>query len=270
MKGKKLFLTFLIFSFTFFQIYSQEDTVNTETETETEVSEPEIPETETTSVEEEIINIKGQEFTTADSFIDFIRSLDFLFDIGPAMYLNQHTYVDNLLVSSPSPSFDPVTIGILWPNYTFISMEPSLSYFSFYYLWYDGMALPAEIENRTAATLHFMLDLPVVIQLYLKNNRFQISIGAGILGRVGLLPGGVKNTDSGYSGTVETDMELINDWFWDKTRYLYLSTGFSWLYNAYHNVKIGPTVKAYFPIGGIINKEGLQGLIIDAGLKISL
>lgn len=258
MKIRKLFLTLLIFSFLTFPVFSQE----TEVESETPAEE--------TSVEEEIINIKGEEFTTAEDFGAFIRSMDFIFDIGPAFYYNKYTYIDDKLVSSPSPFFDPVTIGILWPNYTFVSMEPSLSFFSFYYIWHDGMALPGEIENRTVSTLHFMLNLPVVVQLYLKNNRFQLSVGAGILGRVGLLPGGVQESDSGESGTVASDMELINQWFWDKTRYLYLSTGFSWMYNAYHNVKIGPSVRAYFPIGGIINGEGLNGMIIDAGLKISL
>lgn len=285
MKIKTFALTFLIFSLFSFQIFAQEEdtgaenvanlediisaareniTANAEENAESQ------EEDNTDAVEEEIVNIKGEEFTSADTFVDFIRSLDFVFDIGPSMYMNLHTMKDDKPVSAPSPLFEPVTIGMLWPNYTFVSTEPSLSFFSFYYLWYDDMALPAEIENRTVQTLHFMLNIPIVIQLYMKHSRLQLSGGIGILGRFGLLAGGVAETDSGGSGTAGSDLELMNDWFWDKTRYLYISTGASWLYNGHNNTKVGPTVKVYFPLGGILNGEGFQGLIIDAGLKISL
>lgn len=279
---KRLFLIFAIFSFLTAFCFADDSTQSTEAGKSTETTETtETKESADSSevveipgdVEEEIINIKGQEFEQAESFGEFIHSLDFCFDIGPAMYINAKSKLlnpDGYRVSGPSPVFDPVTIGVLWPNYTFISMEPSVSYFSMYYLWYDGMALPAEIENRTASTLSFMFNIPAVFQLYLSKVRFQIYAGLGVLARFGILAGGVKESDYGYTGSAGGDLKEINNWFWKNGRFLYISTGFSCLFNLYGNVKAGPVCKIYIPVSVFSKNDGFQGTIIDFGLKISL
>lgn len=266
---KRLLLTFAIFSFLLTFSYAQELPPAESPSEETEG----FIDGDPGNVEDEIINIKGQEFAQAETFTEFIHSLDFCFDIGPAMYINTKSKAvnaDGYLISGPSPVVEPVTIGILWPNYTFVSVEPTVSYFSMYYLWYDGTALPAEIENRTVNALSFMFNVPVVFQLYLKNMRFQISGGIGVLARFGLLAGGVKESDSGYTGTAGGDLKEMNNWFWKDARFMYISTGFSCLFNMYGKVKAGPTIKAYIPMSLVTTKQGLQGMIIDAGLKISL
>lgn len=267
MKKRWLF-TFIIFSLFTALCFAQE---TTEPEAQTSTEDAFVDGTPG-DVVEEIIDIKGQEFAQAESFGEFIHSLDFCFDIGPATYINAKSKLlnqDGYRVSGPSPVFDPVTIGILWPNYTFVSMEPSISYFSMYYLWYDGMALPAEVENRTVSALSFMFNVPVVFQLYLNKFRFQIYGGVGVLARFGLLPGGVKESDAGYTGTAGGDLKEVNNWFWKNGRFFYISTGFSCLFNLYGNVKAGPVGKIYIPVSVFSKTDGFQGTIIDIGLKIS-
>lgn len=271
MKLKKIFLTVLIFSLAGLCFAQEADVPETTVVEPVETTDETTDETAVETTDE--VNIKGEEFAHAETFGAFIRSLDFVTDLGPLQYVNIHSKdVDDegLLVCAPSPINYPVTIGIIWPNYTFVSMEPTLTYFQQYYLWYDGLALPAEVEHATASTHHFLVNLPVVVQLYMKNSRFQFSLGGAVLMRFGLLPSDVKADDEGFTGTAGGDLPLINDWFWQNCRYLYLSTGFSWLYNTYHNVKAGPTIKVYVPVSSMVYKEGLQGMMVDIGLKISL
>lgn len=252
MKFKRIFFILLIFSLPLC-VFSEESEIDVSSETLPEKSD---------------VNLKGKEFTAAASFSEFIESLDFTLNLGPAVYVN----TKSLKISAPSPIFYPFSIGVLWPNYTFISVQPTVGFSYIYYLWNDNMALPAEIENRTATGISIMADVPVVVQLYLPKSRFQFSVGPSILSRIGVLSNGVSSNDSGFSGSAESDVKLINEWFWDKGRFFYISTGVSWLYTAFEerNLKFGPEVKVYFPIGGLAAGEGLQGTIINLSVKISL
>lgn len=280
MKSRKLLLTVLCFSFLQFGVYAQEteDGVEflenpvaeipaTDEATATDdvtTTDEATPAEELSSVEEEIVNIQGKEFEQAENFVEFIRSLDFMLNIGPACYLNTESKTrnaENLLISAPSPLVSPVSIGILWPNYTFVAVEPRVSFYRMYYLWYENRPLPAEIENRTVFALSFMIDLPIVFSLYMKTNRIQLSAGPSVLVRAFSVPTGVANNG---------DTALAKDYFWAKNRFLYASLGASWLFNASGNLKFGPEVKAYIPVGGLLNKEGLQGALFLAGFKISL
>lgn len=208
----------------------------------------------------------AHDFEKAENFISFIHSLDFVGQMEPGMYFN----MESTLVSAPSPVIFPLTIGILWPNYTVFAIQPSLSFFVMEHLWYNGRALPAEIENRTTTTMSFLLTLPLVFSLYFPKSRIQLLPGISLLGRVGLLSNGVKPQDKGFSGTAKQDSELINGWFWNDMNYMYLSAGFSWLINLQGNLKAGPVLNLYIPINMISSGTGLQDAIISAGLKFSL
>lgn len=196
----------------------------------------------------------------------FFSSADLTAEFSPAVYVNP----ESSLVSAPSPVIYPISIGFLWPNYTKIAIQPTLSFFTMYHLWYDGQALPAEIENRTSQTVSLLLDIPAVFSLYPnEKSRFQFSTGLAFLMRFGILAGGVKESDSGYTGSAGSDMDKINSYFWDNARFLYLSFGASWLYDLVPHLRLGPVFHTYLPLGSLFAGEGAQGMIISVGLKLN-
>ena len=223
---------------------------------------------ETASNEEEF-EIKGKDFKRSTSFKSFLETTDLVLQFSPALYLNPNKYnSENTIVSAPSPVVYPVTVGVLWPNYTFIAIQPTLSFFMMNHLFYDGLALPAEIENRTTTTLSFMLNIPAVLTLYLPKSRFQLEAGFGIFMRFGLRSSGVSEDDYGYSGSAGEDVKLINQWFWNNLHWFYFTTSGSWLYNATEKLKLGPSVDIWLPLGSLFTEKNTQGMIISLGLKI--
>lgn len=191
-------------------------------------------------------------------------AFDFVLQFEPALYLN----TESPLVSAPSPLIYPISFGILWPNNSKIAVQPTLSFFMMNHLFYNGRAVPAEIENRTSTTLSFMLNVPIVFSILLSKSRFQLDLGPGVLMRFGLLSPGVREYDSGLTGSAAGDIEAINDWFWKDLRWLYLSAGASWLYNLTPQLRAGPTINVYVPVGGLISDHNAQAMIISAGIKI--
>ncbi len=128
-----------------------------------------------------------------------INRLDFVFGIEPVLSLNTHKKNDQgKFISAPSPISIPVYIGLSIPNYTAISFQPSLRFFTGYNLVYEDLVLPAEVENRTGLTFSFLLNLPVAFKLKYKD-KYSWSVIAGIAGlfRFAVLPPGVKQQDSG-------------------------------------------------------------------------
>ena len=196
----------------------------------------------------------------------FFSSADLTAEVSPAVYINP----ESTRVSAPSPIIYPVSIGVLWPNYTTFAIQPMLSFFTMYHLWYDGQALPAEIENRTSQTVSLLLNMPGVATINLgDSSRFQFFAGPAILMRFGALANGVKDSDSGYSGTAGSDVDEINSYFWNNARFLYLSFGSAWQYNFTSHFRGGPALYAYLPLGSFFSGEGAQAMIISLGLKLS-
>ena len=88
--------------------------------------------------------------------------------------------------------------------------------------------------------------------------------------RFGFLSSGVKESDYGWSGNAGSDVRKINEFFWGNMRWLYLSTGISWLYNLAPKIKAGPTLSIFVPVGGILSDHNAQGTIISTGIKINI
>ena len=189
---------------------------------------------------------------------------DFVLQFEPGVYIN----TESTLVSAPSPIVYPISIGFLIPDKSWIAVQPTISFFMMNHLLYQDKALPAEIENRTTTTLGFMLNIPAVFSLYLENSCFQLSAGLGVFMRFGLLAAGVKDTDSGWTGTAGKDAELINNYFWENMRWLYLTAGGSWLYNLTPQLRAGPVINISIPVGGLISDQNIQGMLISLGIKI--
>ncbi len=195
----------------------------------------------------------------------FIYTLDFVMEYEASLYLNPEFEELN---SAPSPiNFQP-SIGVLWPNYTMLAVQPTLSFFYMNHLWYEDRALPAEIENRTSTTLSFLLQIPAVFTVFMEKSRFQFTLGPAIMMRFALLASGVSASDTGYTGSAASDINKMNSWFWEKGRWFYLSAGANWLYHITPQLRAGPSINVSLPLGALLSDHSAQGLIISTGIKI--
>ena len=129
------------------------------------------------------------------------------------------------------------------------------------------MVLPAEIENRTGLTLNFLLNLPIVFKLNYKD-KYSWSILAGIAGlfRYAILPSNVSSSAPGFTGTVQSDIDFMNNWYYKNLRFLYLSAGIDWLFY-YGTTKYGPELSVFFPISTFSDKS-IDGMMVGVGIKV--
>ena len=197
-----------------------------------------------------------------------INRLDFVFGVEPLLSINTHTKSqDGKFISAPSPIHFPVYIGLSLPNYTAISFQPSLRFYLSYNLVYDDMVLPAEIENRTGLTFNFLLNLPVAFKLNYRN-KYSWSIITGLSGlfRFSTVPSGVKPEDTGFTGSVQSDVDYMNEWFYQNMRFLYLSAAIDWMFY-YGKTKYGPELSVFFPISTFADKS-VDGMMIGVGVKV--
>lgn len=210
--------------------------------------------------------IIGKQFTKPEDFKGFLNQVDFNIQMSSSIYVN----TQSTLVSAPSPILFPFTIGFSWPNYTFLAIQPSVSFFILNSLWYNEMALPSEIENRTATSYCLFFNIPASFSLYLKQSKIQLSVGAGILLPITALSTGVSPTDSGTSGSAELDVAKIQEYYISKGRLFYITAELAWLFDITNKMKLGPVIGAYFPLGSFINDEGFSRFMGHVGVKISL
>lgn len=210
--------------------------------------------------------IMGKQFTKAEDFKGFLNQVDFNIQMSSSIYVN----TQSPLVSAPSPILFPFTIGFSWPNYTFLAIQPSVSFFILNSLWYNEMALPSEIENRTATSYCLFFNIPATFSLYLKQSKIQLSVGAGILLPITAISAGVSPTDSGTSGSAELDVAKIQEYYISKGRLFYITAELAWLFDITNKMKLGPVIGAYFPLGSFINDEGFSRFMGHVGVKIGL
>lgn len=206
-------------------------------------------------------------FIRPGSFKEFASQTDFFLALEPMLIVNTASSTK----SAPSPIVYPLTIGASWPNYYFVSFQPRLSFFLNYYLWDNDSqkALPAEVENRTATSLSFLLSLPAVFSFHFtENTTFEAETGLSFLMRAGILSNGVSGSDSGTSGSAASDVDNINTWFWTGGRLLYVDAGASWLYRFSDKIKTGPELRILVPLGSLFSGDGLDAMMISTGLKL--
>ena len=194
-----------------------------------------------------------------------MENIDIILQFEPTLYLSPESKRNN---SNIVNIFYGFTFGASFPRDYFVSFQPTVSFFSMNHIWHGNIALPTEIENRTTTTLSFMLNLPAAFNFLFEKSRIQLTAGVGAFLRFGILSNGVNDNDSGYSGSAAGDVKLINNWFWEKARWLYASFGASWLYNITSKIKIGPVLNVYVPFTSIIEYKKPQDMIISLGVKI--
>ena len=193
--------------------------------------------------------------------------IDWIAGFAPAVIFN----IDDSNKSAPSPIVYPFGFGISVYADKFISFQPRLSFFTNYYLYNDGTAKPAEIENRTATAFSFLIDLPAVFTFDLKHTHFlEIGLGAGILARFAILSSGVDDSEEGESGTVSDDLRAINKSFWENANFLYIENSFAYLFRLNEKIKIGPEIRLYIPCGSLFTKGSMNGGMFSAGIKVRI
>ena len=210
-----------------------------------------------------------EELNTGD--IEIIRKakpeIDWIAGFAPAVIFN----IDDSNKSAPSPIVYPFGFGISVYADKFISFQPRLSFFTNYYLYNDGAAKPAEIENRTATAFSFLIDLPAVFTFDLKHTHFlELGLGAGILARFAILSSGVDDSEEGESGTVSDDLRAINKSFWENANFLYIENSFAYLFRLNEKIKIGPEIRLYIPCGSLFTKGSMNGGMFSAGIKVRI
>ncbi len=179
---------------------------------------------------------------------------------------------DSSKKSAPSPIMFSGGLGATLFQHLPVSFQPRLSFFMHYYLWDGENARPAEIENRTATVLSFLLDLNAVKIFRYKKHTFQAGGGLGILARFGILANGLEESESGSSktNTNSDDLSSINNWFWSGARFLYPDATFCWLYDLPNGWKAGVSTQVYIPLGSIADGRGLDGMLITIGGRLEI
>lgn len=259
---KIVFLTVILFSFLEGQIFAQDASETSEPSESQEIQE---------TSERDYVDEQNMTVTEVEELIQsqaLIHRLDFVFGIEPLLSINSHKKsADGKFISAPSPIEMPVYIGLSVPNYTAISFQPSLRFYASYNLVYDKMVLPAEVENRTGQTFNFLLNLPIAFKLNYKN-KYSWSVLAGLAGlfRFATVPSNVQASDAGFTGTVQSDVDYMNEWFYQNVRFLYLSAAIDWMFY-YGKTKYGPELAVFFPISVFTDKSA-DGLMIGAGIKV--
>ena len=169
--------------------------------------------------------------------------------------------------SAPPPVNFAGGMGAIIDITDFITLEPRLDFWAMYYLFDGKDALPAEIEQRTASVLCFMLDVPVGFNFRKGSHTFTPGAGLGILMRFAFLSSGVKPDDHGATGSAQGDAEKIASWFWGKGRFLYPEVFFAWDYSISEKLRAGLTARIYLPLGSIIDGKGLDATIINLSTR---
>lgn len=190
---------------------------------------------------------------------------DFFFELTPSFLVN----TSSKTVSAPNPAFFSIGAGMIYPNDTFFSFEPELSFFWNYYHVYNDIVYPAEIENRTATVLSFLLNVPATFSFNMPaNSKLKLSPGTAMLLRIPVVASGVNSTDDGWKGSVQNDVEYMGRWFFENGRFIYLSFKASWIFEHIEKIAFGPVLSVYFPIISVFADKNINGLIFEAGLRI--
>lgn len=209
-------------------------------------------------------NLFGGSYVPAKSAKEFWSQVSPFANIGINITVN----TESALKSAPSPTAFALAFGGIWPNKAFLSFQPRLAFWWSYYLWDGKNALPAEIENRTAFVLNFMLDFPAAATFRFQKFQVEAGAGLGILARAAMLAGGVGEGDTGASGSAGGDKSEIQKWFWSNARFLYPEIFAAWEWNFTDRIAAGFELRYYLPIGSLADGRGLTESIFALSAKL--
>lgn len=204
--------------------------------------------------------------STIDTFE--LKRNAFFITAGPLLMIN----TDDKTKSAPSPIMYELGIGYDFFQDKMVCGQVRASFFTNYYLWDGKNAQPAEIENRTATGLSFMIDALAGRTWQSGLNQFTLLGGFGILARFAMLSNGVQPDDlGGANSTASEDVSSINNWFHSVNNLLYPQIAFSYLRavpDIFGKVMFGGEFRAYMPLGAITSGDFLDNMIFSLAFKL--
>ncbi len=147
----------------------------------------------------------------------------------------------------------------------YLSIIPSFDFSIFHYAFLfnsliskdfnNGRAYICELESRTALTMSFLLDVPVMFTLNVEPWILNFGGGLAFFLRGGFLEPGVKADElNTYNITSKKEVSYINKYFWQNARFLYPSLGFKLEYIFDSGWKTGFKFKSFIPIFNVWDK----------------
>ena len=188
---------------------------------------------------------------------------------GPALLLS----TDSTTNSAPSPIMFAGGVGGTLFQQLPVSFQPRISFFMNHYLWDGEAARPAEIENRTAIVLSFLIDLNAIKIIHHRSHTFQFGGGIGFLARFAILANGIDADGGSNSNTAKSnsdDVSSTNSWFWSGAHFLYPDLMFAWLHDLPNGWKAGASLNVYIPVGSLADGRGADGMIIMLAARLEI
>lgn len=209
------------------------------------------------------------------SFSFLAHGFDFKRDFSPSFFLSFGPMVlvntDSTAESAPSPVMYALGGGLdFFPESSF-SFQTKVSFFTNYYLWTGEEAKPAEVENRTATAISFLLDLCGGKKWIFGKNSISLDGGLGFLFRYGILSNGVEESDKNpVTGTsAKDDIKDINSDFFDFMNMIYPEIAFSYSRSIFDGWKAGVESRIYFPLGSLSNGGGFDNMLFSLSFKLN-
>ncbi|MBQ7539198.1 MAG: hypothetical protein IJT42_09540 [Treponema sp.] len=195
---------------------------------------------------------------------------DFFVTAGPNLMVN----TQNSTKSAPSPIMYSLGLGGDFRFENMVLAQVHGSFFTNYYLWDGSEARPAEVENRTATVLSFMLDFTGGYSFCLGQSQkhlLSLSGGLAFLFRHGFLSNGVSSDDPNRDtgSRASDDVSDINGRFFSDLNFLYPEFLLSYSYILSPVWKIGGDFRIYLPLGPLTSGRGADGMIFSLALKLS-
>ena len=192
-------------------------------------------------------NIFAQE-TSGDSKLEVV-TLPYGFYFGPKFVVS---HVDDEGLYNPFETSFALGFEYEYRVVKHFEIQPSIELSFLHYLWTGKMAALSEIENRTAFTFAFTVELPFMMVFDIQKWTLSFGTSLAILVRFSVLDLGVKGSDIGRNRiTAKEEVSKINSYFWQEGRWFYPAIRAKCEYTFKSGWKAGLLFSAYLPISNI-------------------
>jgi|GEM_PF-1134720 hypothetical protein len=193
-----------------------------------------------------------------------MRPTDFFISDTVQVIINADA--ERFLESGPSPILNMLGVGLVLPLPGALSIAPRLDFYSAYYDWVDGRAMPIDTEFRLASVLGAILDLPLRYQLTFGRDHFlHFSAGPAFLLRVAFRTPVAAPEE-------QPEVDALGAYLWSGGRFFYPGLGVSYSYRMADWVSFGVSARVLLPVFNWWTGEGLpfaDNLIAGGGIWIS-
>ena len=168
------------------------------------------------------------------------------FYFGPKFVMNQ---VDDEGLYTPFEVSFALGFEYEYRIAKYFEIEPSFELSFLHHLWTGKMVSLSEIENRTAFTFAFTVELPFMLAFDIQKWKLSFGTSLGLLVRFSALDLGIKGGDVGRTGlTAKEEVSKINAYFWQEGRWIYPALRTKVEYTFESGWKAGLLFSVYLPI----------------------